>query len=75
MVFEDDPIFFELLHHFDLSKLMWANDFPHGDSTWPHSKEHIDKILNILRGKNQEEIKNLLFYDNVAKLYDINISN
>ena len=26
-----------------LSQLMWASDYPHSDSTWPHSQKVIER--------------------------------
>ena len=46
---------------------MWANDFPHSDSTWPWSQELLDKHTAQL---SDEQTKAILS-DNVAELYGI----
>ena len=28
-----------------VGSLAWANDYPHGDSTWPHSSRILNRIL------------------------------
>ena len=32
---------------FNPRRLMWANDFPHSDSTWPNSQELLQQALAI----------------------------
>ena len=48
-------------------RVMWASDYPHGDSTWPNSRKvvdrHFEALPNSLRGK--------LTRDNVVRLYGI----
>jgi predicted TIM-barrel fold metal-dependent hydrolase len=48
---------------------MWANDFPHSDSTWPNSQELLRKHT---AGLTNEE-KGWLLHDNVAELYGLGI--
>jgi hypothetical protein len=45
--------------------LMWANDFPHSDSTWPWSQE----ILTEHSADLTAEQKRGILCDNVAELY------
>ncbi len=44
---------------------MWANDFPHSDSTWPWSQEVLGKMVG---GLNQDQ-RDWILHDNVAELY------
>ncbi len=37
--FQDDPIGPATYDYFGADNYMWASDFPHSDSTWPHSRE------------------------------------
>jgi uncharacterized protein len=48
---------------------MWANDFPHSDSTWPWSQEILAKQTV---GMSADE-KNFVLHDNVADLYGLSI--
>ncbi len=41
--FQDDRIGVLLRDQIGLDRLMWASDFPHSDSTWPHSREVIER--------------------------------
>ena len=53
----------------NIKRLMWANDFPHSDSTWPWSQDVISKHTV---GMTADE-KNLVLHDNVAELYNLSI--
>jgi predicted TIM-barrel fold metal-dependent hydrolase len=48
-------------------RLMWANDFPHSDSTWPHSQELLAKHTQGLTAQEMD----WLLHDNVAELYNL----
>ena len=48
-------------------RLMWANDFPHSDSTWPHSQAVLAKQAAHLT----EAERDLVLHDNVAELYGL----
>ena len=39
MTFQDDWVAFKTADLMNWHRLMWANDFPHSDSTWPWSQE------------------------------------
>ncbi len=49
---------------------MWCDDYPHGASTWPHSREVIAKNMACL----SEEDRWKIIRDNAAKLYDIGVN-
>ena len=48
---------------------MWANDFPHSDSTWPRSQELLEEHT---KGLTEEE-KNFILHDNVSELYGLDV--
>ena len=54
----------------NVDRLMWANDFPHSDSTWPWSQPLLAKHT---QGMDREQLDKIL-YKNVAELYDIDLS-
>jgi len=45
MTFQDDPYGVHMLPLFYEDKVMWASDYPHPASTWPYSREVIDRQL------------------------------
>ena len=51
-----------------LRRVMWANDFPHSDSTWPWSQELLGKMIGGL-GQTQRD---WILHDNVSELYRLN---
>ena len=51
-----------------LRRVMWANDFPHSDSTWPWSQEILGKMIGDL-GQTQRD---WILHDNVSELYRLN---
>ena len=50
-------------------RLMWANDFPHSDSTWPNSQE----LLGLHAKDLTAEQKQATLCGNVAELYNIDL--
>jgi len=65
--FQDDWVAFRMTDMCNPRRLMWANDFPHSDSTWPYSQELLQKHTAHLT----EEEKSWILHDNVAELYNL----
>ena len=63
--FEDDRVALQSAKMLNPRRLMWANDFPEGDSTRPNSQELLLEHSQFLT----ENEKNWIPNDNVAKLY------
>ncbi len=68
--FQDDWVAFKTADLMNWRRLMWANDFPHSDSTWPLSQE---MLAEHGRDLTQEQRRSILC-DNVAELYAIDLS-
>ncbi|MPZ14200.1 MAG: amidohydrolase family protein [Chloroflexi bacterium] len=43
--FQTDRAGVELRHHIGVDRLIWASDFPHQESSWPESRESIDRVF------------------------------
>jgi predicted TIM-barrel fold metal-dependent hydrolase len=41
--FQKDPVAVETRDRVGVDRLMWASDYPHSDSTWPHSRKVIEQ--------------------------------
>jgi predicted TIM-barrel fold metal-dependent hydrolase len=67
LTFLDDTLGAEAAERFGSDTFMWGSDFPHGDSTWPHSLKVIDKNL----GAVQRDVARKILHDNAAALYHI----
>ncbi len=52
-----------------VNNCMWSNDFPHGNTTWPNSREIIARDLSML----PEDARAKLLRENVARLYNLTI--
>lgn len=67
LTFQNDASAFEAAHLMNPDRLLWASDFPHSDSTWPHSQEVIATMTQAV----SEDLKAKVLRDNVAALYNI----
>jgi predicted TIM-barrel fold metal-dependent hydrolase len=52
------------------NRLLWANDFPHSDSTWPWSQEVLARNTQGV----SEALRARILRDNTAELYKIPVS-
>ncbi len=68
--FQDDWVAFKCADQMNWRRLLWANDFPHSDSTWPWSQEMLAEHTAHLT----DEQTRAILCDNVAELYNIDLS-
>ena len=68
--FQDDWVAFRMANDMNWRRLMWANDFPHSDSTWPWSQDMLAEHTQHLT----DEQRRAILCDNVAELYNIDLS-
>ena len=65
MTFQDDWVAFQAKDLMNHNQLLWANDSPHTDSTWPHSQEllatHAARLTTPERGD--------ILRDNVMRVF------
>ena len=69
MTFQDDWTAFQLREHMNIERLLWANDFPHSDATWPMSQE----MLAEHTADMTEWEKDRILHDNTVELYGLTI--
>jgi len=67
--FQDDWVAFKTADLMNWERLMWANDFPHSDSTWPWSQELLAEHQAELTAAQRDRI----LCRNVAELYHIDV--
>ena len=67
LTFQDDWVAFRMTGLVNVERLMWANDFPHSDATWPSSQALLDEQTGHLSEWEQRRI----LHDNAAELYRI----
>jgi predicted TIM-barrel fold metal-dependent hydrolase len=65
-VFQEDDVAVQLLRHIiGVDNMIWGNDFPHSESTWPKSKEFLGRIFNGV----PEPEKNKMTGTNAARIF------
>jgi predicted TIM-barrel fold metal-dependent hydrolase len=69
VTFQDDMVGPMTWKMFGEDNYMWASDFPHSDSTWPHSLEVIARSFEGV----PESVKRKIVYHNAAKLYRMDL--
>ncbi|MGH7907204.1 MAG: amidohydrolase family protein [Candidatus Binataceae bacterium] len=67
VTFQDDLIAFKTRGLMNIRRLMWANDFPHFDSTWPRSRE----VIEAQTAGMTEDERNFVLHDNLAECYGL----
>ena len=70
VTFQDDWVAFKTKDLCNVRRLMWANDFPHSDSTWPWSQSMLDEHAKDLSVQE----RNWICHDNVSQLYGLNVA-
>jgi predicted TIM-barrel fold metal-dependent hydrolase len=65
--FQDDTSVRHVIDAVNLERIMWATDFPHGDGTYPHSREIAD---DVTQGMSAEQ-KHAVVFGNATALYGI----
>jgi predicted TIM-barrel fold metal-dependent hydrolase len=69
LTFQDDWTAFQVKDHLNIERIMWANDFPHSDSTWPLSQELLTEHAANL---SPHEARRIL-RDNCVELFGLDV--
>jgi uncharacterized protein len=67
--FFDDPAGARMLSWWGQNTCMWSNYYPHKNSTWPHSREVIERDLGGL----DAAVRAKLVRENVVRLYNMRV--
>ena len=67
--FFNDPIGGQVLAHWGQDNCMWSNDYPHGNSTWPNSRQVIERDLGHL----PSQIRAKVLSENATRLYGLKV--
>jgi predicted TIM-barrel fold metal-dependent hydrolase len=68
--FQNDPLGPATWRYFGEDNYMWASDFPHADSTFPHSR----KVIAGNFAEVPEQVTRKIVYQNACQLYGINLN-
>jgi hypothetical protein len=63
----DDPVGVEMRHKMNVDMITWECDYPHSDSTWPHSPEQFMKQMQAA-GCSEPEIDKIS-HENAMRLF------
>jgi predicted TIM-barrel fold metal-dependent hydrolase len=66
--FQEDDLGIRLRELIGVEQLMWGSDYPHAESTWPKSREILERILADIPNAEKAKIAG----GNVARLYHFN---
>jgi predicted TIM-barrel fold metal-dependent hydrolase len=69
VTFFDDSVGGHLFDWWGVDNCMWSNDYPHPNSTWPHSRDVIARDLGHL----SVDVRRKLVCDNVARLFKLKV--
>jgi predicted TIM-barrel fold metal-dependent hydrolase len=65
--FQEDAVGVQARHLVGLESFMWGSDYPHSDSTWPHSREAIERDFAGV----PDEDRRRMTHDTCARLYGL----
>ena len=63
--FQEDDLGIQMRHFIGVDSLLWGSDYPHAESTFPRSREIIERVFHDCT----EEEKAKIVGENTAKLY------
>jgi predicted TIM-barrel fold metal-dependent hydrolase len=63
--FQEDELGMQLRHHIGVDNLLWGSDYPHAESTFPRSREIVERILTGV--PHEEKVK--IAGENAARVY------
>lgn len=66
--FQEDDLGIQLRDYVGVETLQWGSDYPHAESTFPKSREIVDRILEGV----PEDEKALIAGENCAKMFNMN---
>jgi predicted TIM-barrel fold metal-dependent hydrolase len=69
LTFQDDWVAFRSAHLMNVDRLLWANDFPHSDATWPDSQKLLAEHASVLSDRDRQRV----LHDNTADLYHLTV--
>lgn len=69
LTFQDDAVGLGLLDYTGADTLMWGNDYPHHEGTWPHSR---DVVARLFAGVPEAAVRKIV-HENAKQLYGFEV--
>jgi len=63
--FMEDDLGVQIRDRIGVDNMLWGNDFPHPESTWPHSRELLDRSFLGVPDEDRRKITS----DNAASIF------
>lgn len=70
VTFQDDAVAWAVADLINPRRLLWANDYPHSDATWPWSRNILAQHMKGVA----EETRRWILHDNVKALYNLPVA-
>jgi predicted TIM-barrel fold metal-dependent hydrolase len=67
--FQEDPVGIQLREWIGVDSILWGNDYPHIEGTWPYSEGVLGKLTETLQRDEKAKIYGL----NAARLFNIEV--
>ena len=67
--FQEDPVGIELARQVGIHNILWGNDYPHIEGTWPYSEAVTGRLMQGLTRAERAQIVGL----NAARLFNIDV--
>ena len=68
--FSDDPMGLETRHWIGTDRLLFGNDYPHHEGSWPHTRDVVKQTMNSL----SDEERRMVLGGNAARLYGFDLA-
>ena len=68
--FMEDDLAIQLRDSIGVDTMLWGSDFPHAESTWPKSREFLNRIFTGA----PEDVVRKVTCDNAARLFGFSLS-
>jgi len=68
--FMEDPVGLREREYIGVDNIMWANDYPHSETTWPNSKSLTDEWFTSY----DDDEKAKILWQNTARVHNIEVS-
>jgi predicted TIM-barrel fold metal-dependent hydrolase len=65
--FMEDPVGLRERHHIGVENIMWSSDYPHSETTWPHSRKLTDEWMSDFPEADRRKI----LCENAKRLYHL----
>jgi predicted TIM-barrel fold metal-dependent hydrolase len=68
--FMEDDLGIQLRDAIGVDNMLWGSDFPHAESTWPKSREYLERIFAGVPEEHERKVTS----DNAARLFGFQVN-